>query len=76
TSTASPRVLFIRGFPNAVIDDIRLRNSTFKGVTATEVVTHTGNIQFDNVTIEPAKISRGLNSVPAPANTNTPAITQ
>lgn len=66
TSTDSPRVLFIRGFDGAVIDDIRIRNSTFKGVTATEVVTHTGSISFQNVTIEPAKPTRGLNSVPAP----------
>lgn len=74
TSTASPRVMFIRGFEGAIIDDIRIRNSTFKGVTATEVVTHTGAIQFDNVTIEPAKGTRGLNSVPAPASsTNSPA---
>jgi unsaturated rhamnogalacturonyl hydrolase len=76
TSTASPRVMFVRGFDGAVIDDIRIRNSTFKGVTATEVVTHTGSIQFENVTIEPAKVSRGLNSNPAPtapANSNSPA---
>jgi len=35
-------------------------------VTATEVVTHTGGISMQNVTIEPAKALRGLNSVPAP----------
>ncbi|MFO1489103.1 MAG: glycosyl hydrolase family 28 protein, partial [Verrucomicrobiota bacterium] len=67
TSSASPRVMFVRGFEGAVIDDIRIRNSTFKGVTATEVLTHTGAIQFENVTIEPANPSRGLNSNPAPA---------
>lgn len=66
TSTASPRVMFIRGFEGAIIDGIRIRNSTFKGVTATEVVTHTGGISMQNVTIEPAKALRGLNSVPAP----------
>ena len=67
TSSASPRVLFIRGFKGAVIDEIHIRNSTFKGVTATEVVTHTGAVSFQNVTIEPAILTRGLNSVPAPA---------
>jgi unsaturated rhamnogalacturonyl hydrolase len=65
TSTASPRVLFIRGFPNAVIDDIRIRNSTFKGVTDAEVLSHTGSLQFQNVTIEPAMTTRAMNSEPA-----------
>ncbi len=67
TSTASPRVMFIRGFEGAVVDDIRISNSTFRGVTETEVVTHTGSITLKNVTIEPAKGARGLNSVPPPA---------
>lgn len=63
TSSASPRVLFIRGFPGAVVDDIRLRNSTFNGVTQTEVVEHAGSITLQNVTIVPASEVRGLNSV-------------
>jgi unsaturated rhamnogalacturonyl hydrolase len=67
TSSASPRVLFIRGFEGAIIDNIRISNSTFRGVTETEVVTHTGAISFKNVTIEPAKQVRGLNSVGSPA---------
>jgi unsaturated rhamnogalacturonyl hydrolase len=66
TSTASPRVLYIRGFEGAVIDDIRIRNSTFQGVTETEVVQHAGRISFDNVTITPAQLGRGRNSVPPP----------
>ena len=53
-------------FAGAVIDNIRISNSTFRGVTETEVLTHTGSISFRNVTIEPAKTVRGLNSVPAP----------
>ncbi|HEY0862981.1 MAG TPA: glycoside hydrolase family 88 protein [Lacunisphaera sp.] len=67
TSSASPRVMFIRGFEGAVIDNIRISNSTFRGVTETEVVTHTGSVSFKNVTIEPAKQVRGLNSVGSPA---------
>ncbi len=66
TSTASPRVLFIRGFEGAIVDNIRISNSTFTGVTDTEVVTNIGSIRFDNVTILPAKGVRGLNSVPPP----------
>ncbi|HUG10454.1 MAG TPA: glycosyl hydrolase family 28 protein, partial [Opitutaceae bacterium] len=66
TSSASPRVLFIRGFEGAVVDGIRISNSTFNGVTETEVVQHAGSISFNNVTITPAKMTRGLNSVPLP----------
>lgn len=73
TSTASPRVMFIRGFEGAIIDDIRIRNSTFEGVTDAEVVTHTGSVSLMNVTIMPAKVRHGLNSVPAPITpTNSP----
>ena len=73
TSTASPRVLFIRGIPNSVIDDIRIHNSTFQGVTDTEVVTHTGSISLSHVTIIPAKLPRGLNSMLVPLTpTNSP----
>jgi len=67
TSSASPRVMFIRGFEGAEIDNIRISNSTFHGVTETEVVTHTGSVSMKNVTILPAKLVRGLNSVPPPA---------
>jgi unsaturated rhamnogalacturonyl hydrolase len=66
TSTASPRVLYVRGFEGATIDDIRISNSTFSGVTATEVVQHAGRIAFDRVTINPEVEVRGLNSVPPP----------
>lgn len=46
TSAASPRVLFIRGFAGAVIDGISIANSTFSGVSKTEVVQHAGTIIF------------------------------
>ncbi len=64
TSTASPRLLFVRGFPGAVIDGLRISDSTFNGVSETEVVQHAGTITFSNVTINPAKAARSLNSVP------------
>jgi unsaturated rhamnogalacturonyl hydrolase len=65
TSSASPRVLYVRGFEGAVVDNIRISNSTFSGVTDTDVVSHTGTITLRNVTIEPAKKVKSLNSVPA-----------
>ena len=64
TSTASPRVMFIRGFEGAVIENIRITNSTFQGVTETEVVSYARNISLDNVTIAPAKAAKSLNSIP------------
>lgn len=70
SSTASPRVLFIRGFEGAIIDNIRISNSTFMGVTDPEVVTHIGSISLRNVTILPAKQIGGLNTVPPPAPGN------
>ena len=64
TSSASPRVLYIRGFAGAVIDGIRISDSTFAGVTETEVVQHAGTITFNRVTIIPARPAKSLNSVP------------
>ena len=66
TSTGSPRVMFIRGFEGATVDQIRISNSTFSGVTETEVVQHAGAITLTNVTIEPKVRARSLNTVPAP----------
>jgi polygalacturonase len=62
TSTSSPRVMWVVGFPGAVIEDVRFLNCAFRGVEATEVMQHAGSISFMNVTIEPAKKGRSLNS--------------
>jgi polygalacturonase len=62
TSRSSPRVLWVVGFPGVVIDDIRFRNCTFRGVETAEVVNHAGSFSFENVTIEPAKKGRSINS--------------
>jgi unsaturated rhamnogalacturonyl hydrolase len=56
--------MFIRGFDGAVIENIRISNSTFEGVTDTEVVSHARNITLDNVTIVPAQAAKSLNSIP------------
>ncbi len=63
TSSASPRVLFIRGFAGAEVDNIRISNSTFSGITETDVVSHAGTITLKNVTIEPAKQVKSLNTI-------------
>ncbi|MEO7508746.1 MAG: glycoside hydrolase family 28 protein [Pyrinomonadaceae bacterium] len=66
TSTSSPRVMWIVGFEGTTIENIRFQNCTFRGVEATEVMNHAGAISFNNVTIEPAKKGRSLNSPQAP----------
>jgi unsaturated rhamnogalacturonyl hydrolase len=67
TSQSSPRVLWIAGFPAATIDGVRLTDCTFRGVESAEVLSHAGSVTLRNVTVEPAKKTRSLNSVPAPA---------
>jgi unsaturated rhamnogalacturonyl hydrolase len=68
TSSGSPRVMFIRGLPNAVVENIRISRSTFNNVTEPEVVQHAGSITLDRVSITPPDTVRSLNSNPAPAN--------
>jgi unsaturated rhamnogalacturonyl hydrolase len=65
TSTASPRVLWIAGFPGATIDGIRLSDCTFRGVETAEVVSGAGRIELDRVTIEPLERKASRNSRPA-----------
>ena len=72
TSTGSPRVMFIKGFDGAVVENIRIKNSTFRGVTSAEVLSHARKVTFDNVTIEPAEKVKGKNSVPPPTAVATP----
>ncbi len=62
TSESSPRVLWIVGFPGAVVDGLEFVNCTFKGVETAEVVTSAADVRFKNTTIEPAKKKRSLNS--------------
>lgn len=66
TSRSSPRVLWIKGFPGAVIEGIRISDSEFGGVESSDVVEHAGSILFERSSILPAVSSAGRNSVPAP----------
>ena len=65
TSSGSPRVLYIRGFEGAVVENIRISNSKFEGVTQTDVVQYAGTITFINVTITPAKVPVSLSTRPS-----------
>lgn len=62
-STSSPRVMWVVGFPGVTIEDVRFNDCTFRGVDAAEVVSHAGRISFTNVTIEPGKKGRSINSL-------------
>jgi unsaturated rhamnogalacturonyl hydrolase len=55
TSASSPRALWIVGTTNSIIENVRVVNSTFKGVESADVLTHSGFVTFQNVTVEPAK---------------------
>ncbi len=60
TSSASPRVLFLRGFPGTRIEDIRISDSTFAGLTEADVVENASAITFSNVTRIPGKAAKDL----------------
>ena len=61
-SASSPRVMWIAGFPGAVIDGIKFIDCEFRGVESPETVSGVGVVTFQNVIIEPAKKGRSLNS--------------
>ena len=61
-SASSPRVMYIVSFPGAIIDNIRFTDCVFRGVETAEVLQLPGSVTFKNVTIEPAKKGRSINS--------------
>lgn len=65
-STSSPRVMWIAGFAGVTIEDVRFSDCVFRGVESAEVMNQAGSVSFRNVTIEPAKKSRSVNSGVAP----------
>jgi unsaturated rhamnogalacturonyl hydrolase len=61
-SASSPRVMWVAGFPGAVIEDVRFIDCAFRGVESSEVVQNAGSISLKNVSIEPAAKGRSRNS--------------
>lgn len=55
TSESSGSVAIMTAFPGAVIEGVRLKDCTFRGVESADVLKHAGSLTFENVTIEPAK---------------------
>jgi unsaturated rhamnogalacturonyl hydrolase len=54
-SALSPRALWVVGTDTSVIENVRVIDSVFKGVEGPDVLTHSGSIRLENVTVEAAK---------------------
>ena len=61
SSKKSPRVLSVVGIPNSTIENIRVVNCTFRGVEGADILTHAGDVRYQNVTVEPAKKPKETN---------------
>lgn len=66
TSTESPRVLYLAGFPGAVIDGVVVRDSVFSGLTQPDLIQSAGRVVFERVNAVSAQRPKSLNSVPSP----------
>jgi unsaturated rhamnogalacturonyl hydrolase len=55
TATSSPRVLSVVGTAKSVIENVRVVDCTFTGVEGADILTHSGDVSYHNVTVEPAK---------------------
>jgi unsaturated rhamnogalacturonyl hydrolase len=55
TATSSPRALWVVGTTNSIVENVRLVDCVFTGVEGPDVLTHSGSIQLENVTVEPVK---------------------
>ncbi len=64
TSRSSPRVLTVVGNPKSIVENVRIRNSTFNGVEGADILTYSGSVGYENVTVTAAA---------APAPTPPPA---
>jgi unsaturated rhamnogalacturonyl hydrolase len=54
TATKAPRVLSIVGTPKSVVQNVRIVNSTFRGVDGPDQLVHSGTVTYQNVTVEAA----------------------
>jgi hypothetical protein len=58
TSESSGSVAIVTSFPGAKIEDVVLKDCTFRGVEKPDILKNAGSLAFENVTIEPAKKSK------------------
>jgi len=55
TAASSPRALWVVGTTNSIIEGVRVIDCVFNGVEGPDVLTYSGSIQLENVTVTPAK---------------------
>jgi unsaturated rhamnogalacturonyl hydrolase len=55
SSESSGSAIVISSFPGAIIEGVRLKGCTFRGVEGADVLKHAGSLTFENVTVEPTK---------------------
>jgi len=67
TCQSSPRVMYVLGYPKAVIDQILFKNCTFKGITSPELLIDAGTVILQNTRIEPKEIPTSLSTQPNPS---------
>jgi unsaturated rhamnogalacturonyl hydrolase len=54
TVASCPRVLSVVGTAQSVIEGVRIANCTFRGVEGADILTNSGAVSYQNVTVEPA----------------------
>jgi unsaturated rhamnogalacturonyl hydrolase len=54
TVASCPRVLSVVGTAQSVIEGVRVANCRFRGVEAADILTNSGSVSYQNVTVEPA----------------------
>jgi len=74
TVASCPRVLSVVGTAQSIIEGVRVANCTFRGVEGADILTNSGAVCYQNVTIEPAKV-RPAAVGPARAHQAEPAAT-
>ena len=56
TVTSCPRVLSVVGTAKSVIEGVRVANCAFRGVEGADILTNSGAVCYQNVTVEPATV--------------------
>jgi unsaturated rhamnogalacturonyl hydrolase len=54
TVASCPRVLSVVGTAKSIIEGVRVANCTFRGVEGADILTNSGAVCYQNVTVEPA----------------------
>jgi len=66
TVASCPRVLSIVGTAKSIIEGVRVVNCTFRGVEGADILSNSGAVCYQNVTVEPVT-AQPIKVAPAPA---------